>query len=497
MTNCNPCNKQKECDPCGCITKQLIDECTGKKINYVTLASAVLMECNDDKTLSDALKEIWDKFQEIDGVITDIEDWEEFIRKIALALSNNNFALLNENSKLTNFINSIVNNKFTELQGVFTNFFNYWTQRLNELLSQFNNAHIRTIIEQLLADEHLVKGIRINGNEILYPDSEGIVDLGTVVTDQEKLDSIESGAEVNVIEGVKFVYSNSDLAISNKKAQFTPPMTGMLAVTGEKNKDKGITDYVIKCGVFDINQDGVVDISDVNIVMNIMLGKEHNQEYIERAQAIRNQGAVDIADVNAVINVMLGKVPAGYYFEQISTNSTWTPLYGLTYYNISTGRPFVLYQKNGDYMYWDESCATPDYADIENLVSDPNIDMETMDYSYYVGGELQVIEDMSMYFSGILVFDSVGNLEQVHEDNYNLPSKLIMQDGKIGTCQAEFSQSVNDGLVLSVDNVSNPQRFSRIHENDEFSNIIYVSGSNSRIESYQHNCAEVIAACKQ
>ena len=55
--------------------------------------------------------------------------------------------------------------------------------------------------------------------------------------------------------------------------------------------------------VGDINSDGVVDISDVNAVINMMLGKTSPTP----AADINSDGNVDISDVNAVINLMLGK----------------------------------------------------------------------------------------------------------------------------------------------------------------------------------------------
>jgi hypothetical protein len=52
----------------------------------------------------------------------------------------------------------------------------------------------------------------------------------------------------------------------------------------------------------DINGDGTVDISDVNEVINMMLGKSDISPV-----DITGDGQVDISDVNAVINAMLGK----------------------------------------------------------------------------------------------------------------------------------------------------------------------------------------------
>jgi hypothetical protein len=57
----------------------------------------------------------------------------------------------------------------------------------------------------------------------------------------------------------------------------------------------------------DVNADGVVDIADVNIVINIMLGKDSADNYDGRAYITDGDTDVDIADVNAVINLMLGK----------------------------------------------------------------------------------------------------------------------------------------------------------------------------------------------
>ena len=52
---------------------------------------------------------------------------------------------------------------------------------------------------------------------------------------------------------------------------------------------------------YDLNDDGKVDIADVNTVINAMLGKSTT------SADITGDGKVDISDVNAVINVMLGK----------------------------------------------------------------------------------------------------------------------------------------------------------------------------------------------
>lgn len=56
----------------------------------------------------------------------------------------------------------------------------------------------------------------------------------------------------------------------------------------------------------DVNGDGIVDVSDVNIVINVMLGKNQDPQ-VKLWADLNDDGTVDVSDVNAVINIMLGK----------------------------------------------------------------------------------------------------------------------------------------------------------------------------------------------
>ena len=58
--------------------------------------------------------------------------------------------------------------------------------------------------------------------------------------------------------------------------------------------------------VGDVNLDGHVDVEDVNILVNIMLGTDQAANYDGRADVSGNGGKVDVADVNAIVNIMLG-----------------------------------------------------------------------------------------------------------------------------------------------------------------------------------------------
>ena len=56
----------------------------------------------------------------------------------------------------------------------------------------------------------------------------------------------------------------------------------------------------------DVDCDGKVDVTDVNIVINIMLGKANADQYPGSADC-NNDDKVDVTDVNIIINIMLGK----------------------------------------------------------------------------------------------------------------------------------------------------------------------------------------------
>lgn len=56
----------------------------------------------------------------------------------------------------------------------------------------------------------------------------------------------------------------------------------------------------------DVNLDGTVDVTDVNIVVNIILGKDQAAYYDGRAD-VSGDDAVDVTDVNQVVNIILGK----------------------------------------------------------------------------------------------------------------------------------------------------------------------------------------------
>ena len=67
-----------------------------------------------------------------------------------------------------------------------------------------------------------------------------------------------------------------------------------------------VIDLADDCLASDVNCDGAVDVSDVNIAINVMLGKENDTVLRTRAD-VSGDGAVDVTDANIIINTMLGK----------------------------------------------------------------------------------------------------------------------------------------------------------------------------------------------
>jgi hypothetical protein len=69
------------------------------------------------------------------------------------------------------------------------------------------------------------------------------------------------------------------------------------------NTQAGGTTYLLG----DINGDGNVDVSDINAIINIMLGKAQASDFVGIAD-VTGDNSIDVSDVNAVINIMLGKI---------------------------------------------------------------------------------------------------------------------------------------------------------------------------------------------
>ena len=54
----------------------------------------------------------------------------------------------------------------------------------------------------------------------------------------------------------------------------------------------------------DVNKDGTVDIADVNLCIDVILGLASKSQW--PAADVNDDGNVDVADMNAIINIILG-----------------------------------------------------------------------------------------------------------------------------------------------------------------------------------------------
>ena len=73
---------------------------------------------------------------------------------------------------------------------------------------------------------------------------------------------------------------------------------------GKLDAEAGMRYLLRRINSCDISGDGLVDVTDINIIINVMLGKDSTFK-TEEVDANRD-GQVDISDVNKVIDVMLG-----------------------------------------------------------------------------------------------------------------------------------------------------------------------------------------------
>ena len=57
----------------------------------------------------------------------------------------------------------------------------------------------------------------------------------------------------------------------------------------------------------DVNGDGFVDVTDVSILINYVLGKDYDVFYLEQANLDSDPTKVDVGDVSVLIGMVLGK----------------------------------------------------------------------------------------------------------------------------------------------------------------------------------------------
>ena len=104
-------------------------------------------------------------------------------------------------------------------------------------------------------------------------------------------------------QGARFVLHDTPQTVAPFRAYFK----AMQTVDATEILCPGTTEVTPQTLKGDVNNDGKVDVTDVNILINIMLGKDNADKYDGRAYVTEGDTAIDVSDVNAVINIMLGK----------------------------------------------------------------------------------------------------------------------------------------------------------------------------------------------
>ncbi len=91
----------------------------------------------------------------------------------------------------------------------------------------------------------------------------------------------------------------------------TPGTYTFILTIGENGITMDVLGFPVEYPRGDVDGDGKVDVSDINAVVNIILGKTTQADYPGNANIVEEegdpQGKVDVSDLNAIVNIILGK----------------------------------------------------------------------------------------------------------------------------------------------------------------------------------------------
>lgn len=98
------------------------------------------------------------------------------------------------------------------------------------------------------------------------------------------------------------IYQNATLYVPQQSLEIYRQTDGWMQFQNIEGIDTGDDPEPV---VGDLNNDGKVDVSDVNIAINIILGSETDEDIKAKADVTGDE-KVDVSDVNALINIILG-----------------------------------------------------------------------------------------------------------------------------------------------------------------------------------------------
>lgn len=105
--------------------------------------------------------------------------------------------------------------------------------------------------------------------------------------------------------GTRFVYKTSAQAVAPFRAYFTR----LQDVTATEILCPGSTEVTPPTPSYskgDVNGDGRVDVTDINIIISIMMGEDSAENYDGRAYVTEGDTKVDVSDINEIISILLG-----------------------------------------------------------------------------------------------------------------------------------------------------------------------------------------------
>lgn len=101
--------------------------------------------------------------------------------------------------------------------------------------------------------------------------------------------------------GIKIIFSGNDAVVTSGGTTTRVDMNGVKYLEFSNTRLSGDAPGVKG----DVNGDGVVDVTDVNCVINIILGTSSPSDYVGITD-VNGDGVVDIADVNELIKIIVG-----------------------------------------------------------------------------------------------------------------------------------------------------------------------------------------------
>lgn len=121
----------------------------------------------------------------------------------------------------------------------------------------------------------------------------------------------EKDMAMNLMEQLSASDETKAPALASEKAIMIVGVQNGTATITVSTSDGKATPAILELRVVDINDDRVVDIDDLNICINIILGINNDPVAAEHAD-LNGDGVVDVADLNIIINIILMKYPKSF-----------------------------------------------------------------------------------------------------------------------------------------------------------------------------------------